>query len=495
MKVAVVGSGFGGLSVASLLAKNQFDVTVIEKNEQVGGRASVYRENGFTFDMGPSWYLMPDIYERYFLEFNKKPSDLYELVKLNPSYRIFFDRNDIVDVPADSDSAVSLFDSFEPNGGKKLKKYLKSAKEKYNISTKELLYKDYNSIFDLFNPRLLTQATKLRLFENLDTFVNKHFQSEKARRILEYSIGFLGGSPKNTPSFYHIMSHIDLTLGVWYPKGGMRKVVDSIRTIAESFGVKFKLNEPVKKIDVEGKKAKGVITDENKYPADIIIINADYPFSETILLDENQQTYPAKYWKNKVVAPSAFVIYLGVNKKINGLSHHTLFLEKDWEKGFERIFNPAKANFPEKPSYYVNVPSKTDKTSAPTGCEALFILVPLAPGLPDSLETREKFYNQILDHLENFIGESIRESLLVKKIFALEDFTQRYNAYKGTALGISHTLKQTALGRPSHKSKKVSNLYYTGQYNHPGIGVPMTLISSQILTDSILSTYSHGEEL
>ncbi|NPV50013.1 MAG: phytoene desaturase [Candidatus Methanofastidiosum sp.] len=489
MKIVVVGTGFGGLSAAALLAKNGFDVTVLEKNDHPGGRASVYSEKKFYFDMGPSWYLMPDVFENFYAQFGKKPEDFFELKKLDPSYRIYFGGEKVIDISADLEKNFALFDTFEKDGGKKLQKYLESAGKMYEVSIKELMYRDYRTIFDFMDPKLMSQGLKLNLLDNLDKFVSKHFESDEAKKIVEYSIGFLGSSPHNTPSFYHIMSHIDLTLGVWYPEGGMRKVADSVYRLAMSYGAKFHFDEPVVKIEVEDKKATRVITGKNSYNADLVIVNADYAHAELDLIDREYNTYSEQYWDKRVMAPSALVAYVGVDKKFDELAHHTLFLDKDWSKGFDTLFDPKKAAWPENPSYYVNVPSKTDTTAAPKGMDTLFILVPLAPGLKDTPEMREQFYNKIMDNLEKTIGQNIRDHIVVKRIFALTDFKERYNAYKGTALGLSHTMMQTALFRPSHKSKKVKNLYYSGHYTHPGIGVPMTLISSQIVAEEIIKEY------
>jgi len=492
VKVLVIGSGFGGLAAAALLGRDGHAVTVVEKNEQIGGRAGVFTEGGFTFDMGPSWYIMPDVFERFFAEFGKKPSDFYELRRLDPGYRVYFGGGGALDIPADLRKTYALFDALESNGAQKLRNYLVSAREKYDLARRELLYRDYRTLFDFMDRRTLVQEASIHLFENLETFVNRYFESDRARKIVEYSTGFLGGSPQNTPSLYHVLSHTDLTRGVWYPDGGIRRVAYAIRDLALSHGVKFLFNEPVTKIEVEEGRAHGVTTARGCYPADVVLVNADYAFSEMELLDEEYRSYPAEYWEKRILAPSAFVCYLGVRKKVRGLAHHTLFLDMDWEKGFDLIFDPKRAAWPDHPSYYVNVPSRTDTTAAPEGCDALIILALLAPGLPDSPAIRDRFYNLILDHLERSTGESIRDSIAVKKIFALNDFRDRYNAFRGTALGLSHTLWQTALFRPSHQSRRVKNLYYTGQYTHPGIGVPMTLISSQIVARGITNDAPKG---
>ncbi|OPY26640.1 MAG: hypothetical protein A4E31_01434 [Methanomassiliicoccales archaeon PtaU1.Bin030] len=483
--VIVVGSGFGGLAQAALLAKDGHKVRVFEKNEQPGGRASVYSEKGYTFDMGPSWYLMPDVFERYFQEFGKRPSELFDLVRLDPSYRIFFGDRKQVDISSELEANYALFDTLEEGGGDKLRKYLDESREKYEVAIKELLYRDYNKLTDFLDRRLLAQGRKLHLFENLDSFVNKHFKSDEAKKIVEYSVGFLGGSPKNTPSFYHIMSHIDFNLGVWYPRGGMREIVAKMVGLCKDMGVELRYNEPVTKLEFEGRKVRRVVTPQGSYSADIVVMNADYAHSELELVDPKHRSYSERYWENRVLAPSAMVAYLGIRRKVEQLVHHNLFLDEDWANGFDAIFDRNNHKWPDSPSYYVNVPSRTDPTAAPEGCDTLFVLIPLSTGLEDTPEQREAFYDRIMDDLERKLGTDIRSDIEVKRIFALGDFKERYNAYEGTALGLSHTLGQTALFRPVHRSKKVDNLYYTGHYCHPGIGVPMVLISSQIVRDLI----------
>lgn len=482
-EVVIVGSGFSGLATAALLAKDDFQVTVLEKNEQPGGRASVWKEGGFIFDMGPSWYLMPDVFDRFFAEFDKKPEDLMELVRLDPSYRVFYGPGDSLDISADLDKNLALFNKMEDDGAEKMNKYLESAKHQYDVAMNEFIYKDYKHLTDFFNRKLVMEGAKLHVFDKLDHYAQRFFGNPRIRKILEYNIVFLGGTPYNTPALYALMSHVDFNLGVWYPQGGMGKLVGAIHKLGEEHGVNFVFNEEVQNIEVDGKSAKKVNTESNSYEADVFIVNADYAYAETQLLDKKHQTYPEKYWKGKSIAPSALLFFLGVDKKINNLCHHNLYFHPKWEDHFETIFKTYV--WPNEPSYYVCSPSKTDPSVAPEGSENIFILVPVAPGLEDNQEIREKFYNQILTHLEGLVGENIRDSVVVKRTFAHNDFSERYNAHRGTALGFAHTLRQTAIFRPRHKSKKVKNLYYTGQYTHPGIGVPMVIISSQILSKEI----------
>jgi phytoene desaturase len=482
--IIIIGSGFGGLSVAALLAKEGHKVKIIEKNDQPGGRASVLKENGFTFDMGPSWYLMPDVFEKFFNEFGKKPEDYLELKRLEPAYRVFFSKDDVVDVSSDLDKNKALFENMEVGGSKKLSEYLEKSEYQYDIAMKDFIYKDYKHFTDFIKPKIIVEGTKLHMFDKLDHYAKRYFSSDNIRKILEYTIVFLGGSPYDSPALYSLMSHVDFNLGVWFPiGGGIGQLVEAMVKIAKDNNVDFDFNNPVKKIIVKDGKIIGVETEKGIYDADIVVANADYPYVETNLLDEKYVSYDEKYWNKKKIAPSAFLMYLGLNKRLKTLTHHNLYFDSSWDRHFDDIFHNPK--WPENPSYYVSCTSKTDKSVAPKDCENVFILIPVAPDLDDTDELRKKYSEKILKHLENLTGESIIDSIIFKKIFTHRDFSERYNAFKGTALGLAHTLRQTAVFRPSHTSKKVKNLYYTGHYNHPGIGVPMVIISSQILAEEI----------
>jgi len=482
-KVIVIGSGFGGLAAAALLARDGNSVTVIEKNEQAGGRASVWKKDGFTFDMGPSWYLMPDVFEKYFAEFGKKPEDYMNLVRLDPSYRVFFEKDDFVDISTDIKKNLDLFEEMEPGAKEKMKEYLKLSEYEYEIAMKDFIYKDYKHLTDFFKPKLIVEGTKLHMFQKLDSFAQRFFKSEKIRKILEYTIVFLGGSPYDSPALYSLMSHVDFNMGVWFPKEGMGKLVEAMQKIAKEQGAKFVFNEPVIKILVENGKTVGVKTSKKKYDADIVVVNADYAYSEMNLLDKKYQSYSDKYWEKRKIAPSAYLLYLGLDKPIKRFIHHNLYFHPNWVNHFDDIFKDTK--WPKDFSYYVSCISKTDKSTAVKGGENVFVLIPVAPGLKDTEKIREEYFDKTIKHMEMLAGENIKDHIVVKRIFAHNDFSNRYNAYKGTALGLAHTLKQTAIFRPKHESKKVKNLYYTGHYNHPGIGVPMVIISSQILADII----------
>ena len=369
------------------------------------------------------------------------------------------------------------------------KKYLAAAQYQYQIAMNEFIYKEYRHLWDFFSLRLLLKGSKLHIFTSLDEYAKRYITDPKMRKILEYTMVFLGGTPFDTPALYSLMSHVDFNLGVWYPDGGFGALARGFQRLAADQGVTFEFNSEVKKIEVTDKKVTGVKTSKGTMNADVVIANADYHHVETHLLDQQHQTYSEQYWNKKAIAPSALLMYLGVKGKIKAFAHHNLYFAPQWEDHFNTIFHEPK--WPEDPSYYVSCPSKTDPSVAPKEDENLFILVPVAAGLKDTEETREKYFNKVMDHLESLTGENIKDRLVVKRLFAHNDFTKQYHAYKGTALGLAHTLGQTAIFRCSHQSKKVKGLYYTGHYTHPGIGVPMVVISSQIIAKQLKDAYDH----
>lgn len=482
-KAVVIGSGFGGLTSAALLAKEGFDVTVLEKNESHGGRARVWEEQGFVFDMGPSWYLMPEVFDRFFALFGKRREDYYTLKKLDPYYQVFFEGKPSVRFTSDRESNRSLFDSFEKDGGKKLEAYLSGAKYKYDIAMEDFLYREYRSVFHFFNCRMIEQGLRMNLLSSLDRYVSKYFSDTRSRQVLEYAMVFLGASPQNAPALYSIMSHVDLDLGVWYPEGGMGKIVEGLMRLGAEYNVEYRAGEDVQKIETEHGKAVMVHTLKGAYPCDVLVANADYAHVENRLLERRDVSYPPYYWKKKVFAPSMFIAYLGVDGRVDQLTHHNLYFQSDWKGHFDTIFK--KPAWPEAPCYYLSAPSRSDPTVAPAGKENLFLLVPIAPGLPDTADIRDRYFDQVLSHVESTVGISIRDRLCVKRIYTVNDYRADYNAYQGSALGMAHTLDQTAVFRPSMRSRKVKNLYFSGQYTHPGVGVPMTLIASEVICGKI----------
>jgi 1-hydroxy-2-isopentenylcarotenoid 3,4-desaturase len=482
-KVVIIGGGLSGLSSAALLGREGYAVTVVEKHSVPGGVARVARENGFVFDMGPTWYLMPEVFEHFFELFDKNISDYYELVELDPSYQVFFEGKGNVTLSRDREANKKIFDLFEPDGGEKLDRYLANSAVKYSIAVNEFLYREFTGFFQFLNMRVLRDGLKLNIFRRLDAFMNKYFTSSEARKVLGFNTVFLGSSPYKTPALYSLMSHADLTQGVFYPMGGIGSMVEALHKLGEEQGVTYRFSENATKIEVTDRKTTGVTTDKGFISADIVLSSVDYHYTDTTLLDKPYANYSHTYWKKRVMAPSTFLIFLGLTKKVENLMHHNFFFVEDWEGNFRMIFD--EKSWPEHPSYYVGVPSKTDTTLCPEGGETLFILVPVAPGLDDPDEFRERYAENVLVHLEGLTGQEIRSHIAYKRIISHRDFIDGNNIYKGSSLGLAHTLFQTALLRPSHRSKKVPNLYYTGHYTQPGIGMPMQLIGSELVAKRI----------
>ncbi len=481
--VIIIGAGIGGLSTAALLGKKGYNVTVLEKNKTIGGRAMQFEAKGFRFDMGPSWYLMPDAFERYYKLFNKKPSDFFKLISLSPQYRIFFSKNEHVDISRDLKENLALFETYEKGAAENIAEYVKKSEYVYKSAMRYFIYKNYRSIFDFFNKKLMFEGAQLKLHKNLDSYISQYTKNDRIKKILEYSTVFLGISPKKAPALFTLLSYVDFKMGVFYPNGGVYKIIDSLEKLCKENGVRVITNQEVEKIIIKNGKAEVIKTQNKTYNCDLVISNADYPFTETRLLEKQYRTYDEEYWKKKTIAPSAFILYLGIKGKVKNLKHHNLFFEHDWQNHFDEIFDDPK--WPDKPSFYVSCPSKTDRTVAPSGCENLFVLVPVAPGLNDTDKIRKEYRDKIITELEEITGDIISDRIVFERIFAQRDYKELYNAYKGTALGLAHTFFQSAAFRPQNKSKKVKNLYYVGQYTLPGVGIPMCLIGAEILVDRI----------
>ena len=485
--VIVVGSGFSGLSAASCLAKEGYNVTVLEKNQTAGGRARKFQEQGFTFDMGPSWYWMPEVFEQFFNLFGKKASDFYTLKRLDPSYNIFF-KDESVDIPAGKAELYALFEKYEPGSSKHLENFLAEAKYKYQVGMTEFVHKPSLSLTEFADSRILKSLFKLKMFTSIAKSIRSKFKNPKLIQLLEFPVLFLGATPQKTPSLYSLMNYADLVLGTWYPMGGMNKIIEGFVAVAESQGVKIICDQEVKQIYIPNGKAKKVITQNNEYTCDVVINGGDYQHFEQNILEEKDRVYSKTYWDNRVMAPSSLLFYLGVSKKLKNLRHHNLFFDEDFDQHAKEIYD--EPSWPSKPLFYACCPSLTDDSVAPQGSENLFLLIPLAPELEDTPELREKYYQMIMDRLEKRTGQEIRSSIVYKRSFAHKDFKQDYHSFKGNAYGLANTLWQTAFLKPKLKSKKVSNLYYTGQLTSPGPGVPPSIISGQVVAKEIIKTYS-----
>ncbi|WIV65980.1 phytoene desaturase family protein [Natrialbaceae archaeon AArc-T1-2] len=483
----VIGGGIGGLSTACYLADSGADVHVIEKNEQLGGRASRLEVDGFRFDMGPSWYLMPDVFERFFGQFDRTPTDYYGLTHLDPHYRIFFKDGDEVDITPDLERTKRVFESYEPGAGEALERYLETSRENYEVGMEHFVYEDRERLRDFLDLDVARQARGLSLLGSMQGHVENYFEHPKLQQIMQYTLVFLGGSPTNTPALYNLMSHVDFNLGVWYPEGGLGGVIDGIVELGRELGVSYETDRPATAITGRAGGFK-VETPDGPITADLVVSNADYAHTEQELLPPEKRGYDADYWESRTYAPSAFLLYLGVEGDLEELAHHTLVLPTDWQPHFDRIFEESA--WPEDPAYYLCVPSKTDETVAPDGHSNLFVLVPIAPGLEDDPERREAFRDRILEDVARNTGVDLRDRIVLEERFCVEEFASRYNSFKGSALGMAHTLRQTAPFRPSHRSTEVDGLYFVGSYTTPGIGVPMCLISGEHTAEKVLA--DHG---
>lgn len=485
--VAVIGSGFAGLSAACYLAKAGYKVTVFEKNSSPGGRARQFKADGFTFDMGPSWYWMPDVFEDFFKHFGKKPSDYYKLERLDPSYRIVYAKDDVLDIPAGVDALCRMFDQLEPGSSKHLLRFLEEGKFKYNIGMNELVYKPGLSLGEFMDVKLVKGALKLHVFQSISSYIRKFFKDSRLIQLLEFPVLFLGATPENTPALYSLMNYADMALGTWYPQGGMFKIVEGMVSLAEELGVKFEYNSAAERLELNGVKAKGIIVNGAFKPFDFVVAGADYHHVEQTLLPESHRRYSAAYWDKRTLAPSSLIFYLGINKKLKGLLHHTLFFDQDFKQHAKEIYEHPQ--WPTSPQFYVSSPSQTDPTVAPEGCENIFFLIPVAPGLVDTEETREKYFNLVVNRFEQMMGQSIRDHIVYKRSYAHQDFISDYNAFKGNAYGLANTLAQTAILKPSIINKKINNLFYTGQLTVPGPGVPPSLISGHVVANELMKRH------
>jgi phytoene desaturase len=481
--VVVIGAGFAGLCAAGTAAQQGHKVIIIEKNDQIGGRARIWKEQGYTFDMGPSWYWMPEVFENYYQKFGKTTADFYDLKRLNPSYRIYFGDDDFVDIPSDYQSLRNLFDEIEPGSGEKLFKFLSDAKYKYDTGMNEFVWRPADSISEFFELKIAKAVFKMNLFSSVSSEVRDLFKHPKLRKLLEFPVLFLGATPQNTPGLYSLMNYADLVLGTWYPMGGMNEIVKALESIALSQGVEIHTEETVIEIKSQNKKAYQVITNKATYNVDAVIAAADYAHVDNSLLDKKDANYTPEYWDKRTMSPSSLLYYVGVNKRLSNVLHHNLFFDEDFEQHAKEIY--TEPQWPSKPLFYVCCPSILDRSTAPDGHENLFFLIPLAPDLEDSEEKREQYFQLMLDRFERYSGESIRENIVIKRSYAMNDFVKDYNSYKGNAYGLANTLLQTAFLKPKLKSKKLKNLVYAGQLTVPGPGVPPAFISGQLAAEEV----------
>lgn len=483
-QIIVIGGGIGGLAAAALLAKDGHSVTLIEKNKLMGGRANLLKAKGFQFDMGPSWYMMPDVFEKFFGEFGKKPGDYLDLKVLDPQYRVIFPDKTQVDMKPDLKQNRAAFEKLEKGAGKQLDRYLAEAKLKYELSIRTVLYKNVDSIFDFFSFDLLKNGQMLRPFDTMQKYVSEFFKTEKLQQLIQFTLVFLGGAPHNLPALYSLISYVDFTMHTFYPMGGFYEVVKALMKLGKEQGVIYMVETPALEIITKDGAVTGVRTKNGILKCDAVVGNADMAHLETLLDDQALRMYDESFWKKRTFAPSAFLMYLGVKGKIKELEHHNIFFGKNWIQHFREIFE--KPSWPVEPSVYLNMPSKTDPSVAPAGHETIMVLVPVACGLSESKLWKEQYGEYILQYLEEKLDIKLRDKIVYKSIFSVTDFASLYNSFAGNALGgVAHTLMQTGPFRPPNNHRKLSNLFFSGAGTVPGIGVPSAVVSAHLVRDRL----------
>ena len=486
-KVVVIGSGLAGMSCASYLAKNDYNVTVVEKNSTYGGRLQSFSENGYTFDSGPSWYWMPDLFDSYFSDFGKKTEDFYSLKRLDPGYRIYYGQNDFLDVDEDIEKLKIKLENIEKGSAESLQNFLDDAGEKYRIAVEKFIYKPSLSPLEFFEVDLIKRIGRLNLFKPISKHIREYFSDPKIIKMLEFPSLLLGAKPSKTPALYSLMNYADIALGTWYPDGGIRSIATALYENAKNLGVQFVFNEPVNEIKIQGRKATRVIHSSGFFDCDIVVAGADYHHVESSLLSRPHRNYKQSYWNKRTMSPSSLLFYLGINKKLE-IPHHALFFDTDFDRHAQEIYDNPQ--WPKDPLFYLSCTSKTDPTSAPEGCDALFVLVPVAPGLDDTNEAREEIYNKVITRMERELNENIEKSIVLKKSYAHKEFISDFNSFRGNAYGLANTLFQTAIFKPRIKNNKINNLYYCGQLTVPGPGMPPSLVSGKIVAQQVMD--NHG---
>ncbi len=478
----VIGSGFSGLASAALLAKQGFDVTLLEKNDNIGGRARQFQANGFTFDMGPSWYWMPEIFERFFDYFDTKPEDFFELKKLDPAFRIFFP-DDTLDMPGSPEGVYEFFEALEPGASKSLEKFMTEAEFKYEVGVRDIIYRQPDGLKPFLNWRTIKAAFRLQLIQSISKHIDAYFSHPYLKQILEFPVLFLGADPKATPALYSMMDYSGLMQGTWYPIGGFYEIIKAMEKVAIDNGVSIRTGSEVLSLDLRGGKCKSVNSTLGRFEADALVISGDYHHFDQHVMPKEYRQYSEKYWDSRTMAPSCLLFYVGHKGKVDGLEHHNLFFDADFPEHSKAIYETEE--WPDNPLFYVCCPSKTDHTVAPEGDENLFFLIPVAAGIKDDQETRDKYFEILCDRIESKVGVDIRPNIVYKRDYCVKEFKEDYHAYRGNAYGLANTLRQTAFWKPTMKHKKLKNVFHAGQLTVPGPGVPPSLVSGELAANYV----------
>jgi len=487
-KIAIIGSGFSSLSSASYLAKAGHDVTIYEKNNTVGGRCRRFEQDGFIFDMGPSWYWMTEVFEQFFNHFGHKASDFYDLIRISPSYSIQFSESDKLVIPSDYEELKKLFESLEAGAGEQLDKFMADAEVKYDAGMNRFVHKPSLSVFEFANYEILKGFVKLDLFKPFSKHVRKYFKHPQILQVLEFPVLFLGATAKEIPALYSLMNFTELRGGTWYPDKGMYEVILAMEKVCLEQGAKIELNANVEEIilDKANKACSEIRVNGTNIAVDFVVAGADYEHVDQKLIPEGYRNYSQKYWDSRKLAPSALIYYMGLNKRLANVLHHNLYFDTDFNTHSEEIYTTKK--WPNDPLFYICAPSQTDQTVAPEGCENLFLLIPVAPDLEDTEEQRELLFQKVMKRMEKMTNQKILDHIIFKKSYAINDFKDDYNAFKGNAYGLANTLRQTAFLKPRIQNKKLKNVYYTGQLTVPGPGIPPTIISGKVVAEHLLKS-------
>ena len=486
MKYTVIGTGFSGLSTAAYLAKEGHEVHIFEKNDCVGGRARQFKDKGYTFDMGPSWYWMPDVFEKFFRDFDKSPKDYYDLIELNPGFQIIFPEAHTLKLSSNWNEVLELFETYEPGSSKKLILFIEEANFKYNFGINKLVYEPGVSLKEVCTSEIISNVFRLQIFKSYRKHVAKYFKNPFLIALLEFPVLFLGTAPAKTPAMYSLMAYSGIKQGTFYPMGGFAKVIDGMAQICKDLGVKFHLNSEIKEIVVENKKVVSIKTDSQEHEVESVICSADYHHIDKEILPAHLSNYSEKYWDKRVLSPSCLIFYVGVNKKIDKLEHHNLFFDEDIDVHTNEIYTTKQ--WPKKPLFYACCPSKTDPSVAPENKENLFFLIPIAPGMEDTDAIRKTYFSKIIKRMERYCDQEIEKYIEYNRSYCINDFIQDYNSYKGNAYGLANTLSQTANLKPKIFNKHIDNLFYAGQLTVPGPGVPPSVISGKLVADLIDNT-------